>query len=340
MIGNRLNRSFPIFATWLLLVSSVRGEDEITIPVVNRPSEHFYDAAGYGITVRLEVTPKEVLANAWMTWKLTIKNVLNPKDVQAPDLSKIPDFHQKFEFKPFDPNETKIGVNECEFTYHARPRNEDIKAVPVLPFCYYNPRSDSDNPNITFPFTRTSEVPIKVIPIERAPPPIEPLQVHPIAMTIAKGEGLLSYTQKEVFPSWFTLFLVGAPILVLSLILLCRILYPNANRLAHRQQSRAAKRALRDLSQLPNLLDERIIATTVQIVLIYLQDRFGLVEWARTPIEIKESLGKMNLESEMIARTGSFFEDGDRARFSPFAVENETLLPKARELILEWEEKV
>ena len=323
--------------TLLLTCDQLLAQEEVAIPTVT-PAEHFYRAAGIGVQIEFAVEKPQLTTADWFPLTLTISKVLNPEDVLIPDLAKIPDFHQRFEFKTIDHRARRSDGNRAIITYLARAKNAEVTEVPGLLFRYYNPRTETGDLNIDFPTTRSRSLPLEVRPIERPPPPIEPLTIPPLCESFSSGSSVLH--PQDPLKGWLRLLpllLLLPPVIAVGWVILWRAIFPDQARLARKKQSRAAKQALRELAGISALKPEGT-TQVVNLLLRYLHERFALPSWRVFPKELSEWLPD-RISPEHLADLEAILHELDARRFGvePEGVDR-PFLQRVRDVILHLEE--
>src|SRR5688500_16379573 len=89
-IGESICMRCSTAITGLMLLAvcvSARGDPRDR---VGQPTEDFYEARGSGVKVIATATPTEVVRGEWLSFRLTIVNLLNPSEVKKPSLKALP----------------------------------------------------------------------------------------------------------------------------------------------------------------------------------------------------------------------------------------------------------
>jgi hypothetical protein len=342
MTGDR-RRGYPnaksaLVVLALLLAPSVRADEEqhdaeIRIPVVNRPAEHFYDAVGTQVRVRMEAKPTELLVDEWFTLTLTISGLENSRTVQRPDLNQLDEFAKRFQIEDLPPVRDNSADRKV-FAYKLRPRGVAVTEVPPLRFYYFNPKAPPDVPRLAFPFTASESVPIRVKPAQ-APPPrqVGPLDVPAFAEQLATSDRL-SASPDAGWDRWLWLLIVLGPLLAACWVLIWRTWYPDEARRAQHRQSRAARRALAQLDRLRRRDSGDAGRAVAAVVLGYLHERIELPLWAQTPADVSDQLARAGVPAEAVVAARDILRACDEVRFAPAApAEREPLLAGAQRLI-------
>ncbi len=335
-----LTLAFVLLFASLLPAQEDEASERPGIPIVGRPVADFYSAAGVGVKLKAEAMPTRLASNQWLTFTLTITQLLNAADVQKPSLKALKEFEafQVDEAKGLDPPFNPERADQRVFIYKLRPSSEGTTIIPEIAFHYYNPRLTVLRPQDKFPKALSNAVTIEVTaPAE--PPPVAPapLELPAFASHYATSDQICSATSNEI-PVWLWIIgLVAAPLLALFWLRIWRLRYPDAARLAEIQRSRAVRRALSALNAAKRSTGEKE-PLIVEIMYLYLHDRFALAAHARTPLEIASHLRSLPMPEPIVARAETFFCDCDAARFAPDHTSDSTLMDAAEGLIVALEE--
>jgi hypothetical protein len=342
MTGDR-ERAYPctknaLVVLALLLAPAVGTNEEkqgaeIRIPVLNRPAEHFYDAVGTQVRVRMEAKPTELLMDEWCTLTLTISGLQNSRTVQRPDLNQLDEFAKRFQIEDLPP----IPDNSADrkvFAYKLRPRGMTVTEVPPLRFYYFNPKAPPDVPRLAFPFTASESISIRVKPAQ-APPPrqIGPLDVPAFAEQLATSDRMNASPDMKR-ERWLWPVVVLGPLLAACWVLIWRACYPDEARRAQHRQSRAARRALAQLDRLRRRDSAGAGRAVAAVVLGYLHERVELPLWAQTPADVSDQLARAGVPKDAVVAARDTLRACDEVRFAPAPPgEREPLLAGARRLI-------
>jgi hypothetical protein len=321
-----------IALTLLFLASSLAAQEdreEISIPPV-RPQDDFYDAAGRGITIRFEVEKRQVTALDWFALTLVVEKVENPEQMTVPDLRKLSEFRQRFDFKESPPKK-RLGEKRCEIVYIVRAKDDSVKQVPAFRFRYYSVGTDTGSLALDFPTTLSPSVPLKVRPVEVPPSPVQPLEPAAFLVNPDDHLDLLATDPPPPEGDGFNPIWLIPPVLGGAWVLLWRWRYPDEARLARIRQSRAARRAL------ARLLRSEGTKATVTVFLEYLRERFGVEDWRTTPEEVRDGLKGSVAEARLRSEIIDELRRTDRLRFS-LDSQSDDLAVRFKELIFELEE--
>jgi len=221
--------------TVLAMLFSVAQDDvpqRPGIPIIGRPTAGFYGAAGTGVTVTATVDPTEVPLDEWLTLTLTVRKVIDPRDIEKPTLRTLEEFKtfQINESASLDPQTEKPG--ERVFIYKLRPVSIDVTQVPLIDFYYYDPRRvvAPNRPQDKFPRTASNAVTIRVLPAkvsnEIAPEFSNKFQCRWLTPSV---------------PSWYLLL---GPIIAISWVVCWRCWFPSEYRLRALLRNRVARQAV------------------------------------------------------------------------------------------------
>ncbi|MEM8678074.1 MAG: BatD family protein [Planctomycetota bacterium] len=127
------------------------------LPLVGQPAD-FRGAVGDYIVVT-QASPSSVAAGDPVTLQIGIRGTGPMELVQAPPLARIPEFARDFRVT----DEPLAGVVDGDtkvFVTTIRPRNEEVAAIPGVPFSFFDPATGSYR-------TATSDpIPLSVSPAE------------------------------------------------------------------------------------------------------------------------------------------------------------------------------
>lgn len=311
---------------WLLVINLIMPititahAAPVEIPPQGRPGEHFYGAAGVDVMVRSHVEPKAITLGEPIELTLTLDTLLNPEDVQRPDLKTLSEFHEAFRVEDVPERAGDITETSRVFRYRLYPRRTDVREIPAFWMRYFNPerRASSTSPARWYAFTGPDDpIPIMVNePIEPSTTP-EPMRIPDFTMEPLPVPE--STTRRDDSCQFCRLtMLLAPPVLALVAILIARRLHPDSSQRIRRRRGRAARRALRELARLPRD-DPRSLTDAVEIVSAYVHTRF--------PIE----------EQPIPSAAQEWFENADRARYGPGTHDALEVISQAERLIEELE---
>lgn len=321
----RLPRPAYAWPFVLLLFGSPVSAD-FNIPTVGQPSP-FYGAAGKDVKVEASASPTDLTLDDSILLTLRVSRLLNPSDVQRPDLTTIDEFHRNFQIGD-EPATDAEPAGVRVFKYRLRPRHTKVTTVPRLIFPYYDPNipQPADQPELPFRKARTEPIAIQIRKATPLPLPVVPLEVPTFAETLAGNS--------TTIPAWaWWLAAAGPPVIAVLWCIVWRMMNPVGDRLARRRRSRAARLALRTLHSLArhSPADPSLIVSSVAI---YLAERFDLPGVYRTPDDLVLHLGSAGASEVTIAECEEFLRAADAARFAPSpAGSAEALIVDAERLI-------
>jgi hypothetical protein len=297
---------------FLLLLLAVAGpaHAEVTIPVIGQPSP-FYGAAGKGVKVEAQADPLEVTPEETLTFTLRVRGLVNPAEVQRPDLSAIDAFARDFQIEDgptpdSEPEGTRV------FHYRLRPRRPTVTVIPALSFPYYDPSlpQPPDKPDFPFRKARTEPITIRVKKVVEPPPAIVPLEVPDFASEPARSVSV-------DWPAWVWWAAAAIPpVLALGWCGVWRLLNPGGARLARRRRSRAARAALKTLHSMTRH-PPADPGTVVWCVAAYLAERYELPGLFRTPDDLTRRLREAGADPATVTECATFLNAADIARFAP-----------------------
>jgi hypothetical protein len=195
-----------------------------------------------------------------------------------------------------------------------KPRRTEVRALPSLPFVYFNPYLLTASKG--FQVLYTDPIPLQVLPHEKVQLPIQaPEQVFVLAM----GPGVLDRQTPWTPPQLGAILglLLMPPVACVAWYLVWRRIYPDTARMASQQRSGAARRALQAIHALRRLDAQTRAARTTAIVAGYLQQRLDLTIAEPTPHEVALLLSQHDYSPALTERAAQFFDTCDRARFLP-----------------------
>ncbi|MCE9533340.1 MAG: hypothetical protein K8T89_19775 [Planctomycetes bacterium] len=323
---------------------SVADDDEPptrpAIPVVGRPSAHFYQAAGTGVTIKAEATPTELASNEWLTYTLTINKLLNGAQVEKPSLKMLPEFaaFQIDEGASLDPD---AEAGRRIFVFRLRPSSDQVKLIPEIAFHYYDPKRivSAQKPQDKFPRIYSNSVPIHVVPPIAPPSKLPtPLDVPGFAVNLATNDEILAPSSRSFLSLLWLPALLVPPLLAIGWVLMWRTLFPNSARLRKLKRNRAARVALSALAHSRRHSPEDPGAAIAHIMIDYLRERFDLPGTSNTPREIAWHLRSIPLPYARCDQAFDFFQACDTARYSRDATDRAKLATDAERLLVVLEE--
>jgi hypothetical protein len=299
---------------------------EVAIPVVGRPTP-FYEAAGRNVTIEATASPVDLTLDDTITFTLTIRNLLNPAEVQRPNLSEIKAFREGFQIDD-EAGDTTGSPGTRVFRYKLRPRGVTVTEIPRVVFPYYDPDKPQppDRPSLPFRKAETQPIPLRIK--KTAPPPLDPVPV-----TVPDFAATLAESSSAELPAlgWW-LAAVGPPSMALAAYVAWRIVNPEGARLARRRRSRAARAALRTLHGLarhPPVDLTRVVGCVAE----YVAERFDLPGVFRTPGDVAKRLREVNAPEPLVHECEDFFRETDVARFAPAYLSADELIADAERLV-------
>jgi hypothetical protein len=313
----------------VLLAASVCRADEP--PVRNRPA-HFSEAVG-SFEVSMTAKPTELRPDQTLT--LTVRvTATGPvqQPPRRPDLRELAAFRTAFHVEnlpgPDDNSSGGDGKTAWEFTYHLRPRNAHVDAIPSLPFVYYKPAPPGSPGRGSFQTLYAPRTPLTVKPAEAetaatgAPKDVASLQAPESVYRLSEGPAVLRRPSGWAFagPVAAGVVLVGMPLFSVGWYLAWRRLYPDAARRARQRRSLAARHALRALDGLRKHAPDEQPRQAAAIVALYLRERVELPGAAPTPEEAAAHLRRAGISPAVSDTVAGFFRSCDVARFAPAAL--------------------
>jgi hypothetical protein len=315
-----------------------------SMPVVGRPTEGFYNAAGTNVKVQAEASPRELATNEWLTYTLAITKLMNAADVEKPSLKALPEFKgfQVDESTDLDPSVDATQPGQRSFRYKLRPLSTAITLVPEVPFSYYDPRRivAPNRPQDKFPKTLSNPVPLRVMEAVAPPAPVLPLVVPSFAGHFATDPEALAASAccTEGCGRALLIVLVAAPLLAGAYVVAWRIAFPNAAKLRRLKRNRAVRRALTELAALAHLAAGDSTRRVDQALLRYLHERFDLPADRATAVEVADFLRSLGLRAPALECVDTCLRQCESQRFGRREATTPNLAVLAEEAIIALEE--
>jgi hypothetical protein len=304
----------------------------VEAPVVGRPSEHFYGAVGEQVRVAMKASPTQLRAEEPLDLTLVITGAVNAEQIERPDLKQLPDFATRFHIDDLPEDAPPKG--ERIFRYRLRPKSERVRDVPPLLFHYWNPR-------LSYFATTAPETPIAlaVIPRNAASAVGGPLEEPEFLFEMASVREL----HREPSPDSLKMALLLAalllpPLLCQAWFLIWRRWYPSAAKLAQMRRSKALREALDRLDEANKYGPQAVADEVAAVARRYLHERFGVASNFGTPPEIAAYLARRAVPAGIVTDVEAFFRACDAVRFGPPAADHESLIGRAKEVVLNAEE--
>jgi hypothetical protein len=328
----------------LLLLPVAMPDDEPFEPPLSGRPENFRGAVGlFRINASADRTRVEAGKPIHYTVRISADAgvpVLAPPT--RPEVEKEAAFRRHFHVEPADPfQQVDEKKHTWEFSYLLKPKSEEAKVIPELPFCFFNPQFGSDPKGYQERSARA--IAITVTPAQMAVPQFKGREAdsYPEAIRWMAGEDQLLARHEPWTPpgaAWLLVLLLAPPLAALSWLLVWRRLYPDAARRAKLRRSRAAREALKALHTARSAQGVKLAERVAGIVALYLGQRFDLPTMAPTPAEVDGFLRGALLPDELREQAAALLQTCDALRFSavPPAVSG-SLADTAQKLILDLE---
>jgi hypothetical protein len=327
------------------------------VPLVGRP-ENFSGASGR-FSIETTIEPDEVTVEEPCLLRVRITAtgpvLAPPERLPLPD-SLLADFHVEelglfpsldetaraaslFGLGSFAPTPLAtlpglVPTRSWEFRFRLRPKRKDIDEVPGIAFCFHVP--DLQTASRPFMTRYTDFLEIKVTAKQRSDVDVK----GPDWLFAWNGDQLLTTRAPPALPH--PLVMVGLTALpVIGCVVWYRVwgrLYPDAVRQVTLRRSRAARRALADLTRLHSPLDRESAAAASHVLARYLRERLDQLQAEPTPREAVEHLTRLRLPPERIEAIRALMEQLDAHRFGT-PVGNADLVADLRTLILALEDE-
>jgi hypothetical protein len=293
---------------------SEEGESD-DIPVVGRPVDLPFSEASGWFEVQARAEPTTVEAETPLTFTLSVRAVRpTRRPPQRLDLRQLPEFAEQFYIEDPSDEAARPDDRTWEFAYRLKPRRTEVRAIPSLPFVYFNPYLLTASKG--FQVLYTDPITLHVLPHEKVQVPIKAPEG---AFVLATGPAVLERQSPWTPPQLGSILalLTAPPLGCIAWYLLWRRLYPDAARVATQQRSGAARRAVQALHSLRRLDPHARAARTTAIMAGYLQQRLDLTIAEPTPDEIALLFAQHDFSADLTERATRLFDLCDRARFLP-----------------------
>jgi hypothetical protein len=298
----------------VLRVESLCAEVD-DVPVVGRPVDLPFSEASGWFEVQARAEPTTLEAETPLTFTLSVRAIRpTRRPPQRLDLRQLPEFAEQFYIE--DPSDEAARPNDStwEFAYRLKPRRTEVRAIPSLPFVYFNPYLLTASKG--FQVLYTDPISLRVLPHEKVQVPI---QASESAFVLTTGPTVLERRTPWTPPQLGSILalLLVPPFGCIAWYLLWRRLYPDAARVASQQRSGAARRAVQALHSVRRLDPQACAARTTAVMAGYLQQRLDLTIAEPTPHEIALLFAQHDFSAALTERATRFFDLCDRARFLP-----------------------
>lgn len=315
----------------LLAVAQDRPPTLDDFPPFIRLTENFYGAldSGKGVTVKWSA-PKSVPRDTEFTLTLIVSGAVNPHELVRPDLRKFEAFTRQFQFLD-KPDHTEPAAapsaTEVRYNYRVLPRAADKVDVPPLDYVYYRPKAH-EKEQFQPGRARSITISITAPAAKVATPPIEAPEEF---FTLAADEP----------PAWspglfaWVLPVAAVPVVVGGWLLVWRVVFPDAARLAKLRRNRATRTALDRLKQAHSSVDPAGAAAFA--FRQYLTARFGVPPSAQTPTEVAVALRTLDHPAERAIDAEAFLRACDATRFDLSSDNELSLVKQAELLVVVWE---
>jgi hypothetical protein len=305
---------------------------------VGQPLNYGGGVGSFKVTMRTDRT--ELQVEEALTFTLRISGTGNLERIPRPDLRQLPSFRERFHID--NTAERYLPKEQArEFDYVLRPLNEQVVAIPSVPFVYYFPNGRPARQNRGWYQTAYAnegkEIPLKVTP---ARPPEPPIAAEPWMFQTADRNAVVRRDHSHAQPSIWAVALLLAlpPIGCAAWYAVWKARHPVAAQLARQRRSRAAARALQTLQAIARHPAEDAAAQTAGVITSYLQQRFDFPVLRPTPAEVDRHLEGSGCPPDRVAQATAFYRSCDAARFAPAApLPADRLVEAAEQLILSLE---
>src|SRR5262249_48059418 len=147
-------------------------EEGDEIPVVGRPVDLPFSEASGWFEVQARAEPTTVEAETPLTFTFSVRAVRpTRRPPQRLDLRQLPEFAQQFYIEDPIEEATRPDDRTWEFAYRLKPRRTGVRAIPSLPFVYFNPYLLTARKG--FQVLYSDPIPLRVLPHETVQLPIQ-----------------------------------------------------------------------------------------------------------------------------------------------------------------------
>jgi len=285
---------------------------------------------GQAVKVEWKLVPNNATPASDMALSLHIRGTVNPKELQRPKLRGRAEFDAIF--ATIEDGTVQLEADEVIFEYTLRPRNAGTFEVPALKYKYYFPQFPEGR---RFQTTFANPIPFTIVAPIATPTPKVPLDI-PDSMLKLSSEAELRSQSRIAPPSWAWVALSFSVIVSVQLaVLLLRIAFPDAARLAKIRQNRSARIALNELRKSHGAADPA--AAVASIFRNYLVARFQVNATAQTPDEVADAMIEALMRIEQILSVIELMKTCDELRFAANPCALFSPAERAQQLIEEWE---
>ncbi len=305
----------PFALFWAIGVRAAVPTEGEGIPTVGRPVDLPFSEASGWFEVRVRAEPTSLSVESPLTFTMVVRAVQPARqEPQRLDLRQLPEFAEAFYIDDVGEQAARPDARTWEFSYRLKPRRPEVRAIPSVPFVYFNP------------YLLTTKKGFQVLYTDPIPLTVSPRETVQVPVRGPEGAFVLS-TDSEVWehrmpwtpPSGTALAALALtpPLGCVVWYLAWRRLYPDAARLAGQRRSRAARRAIGALQGGGRLPLGPRAARMASIVADYLQQRLDWTVAEPTPREVAQLLEQRGCSASVVAQAVRFFEWCDSARFVP-----------------------
>ena len=303
----------------LVIAAGARAEDA---PALVQATPNFSNAiAGPGFAITWNAKPSELTVDEALQLTITFTGATNPDRVRRPPLREKPAFKSAFR-EILDDGETTTA-SAIQFRYRLRLRETSLQAVPELAIAYYAPG------RATVATKYLDAIPLTIRPALAPPSLTRPIDAP---------ERLFAWPaeRSHFHPGWLGWGALASGLVLFTLggIFIERRRNPHGVRLARLRRNWVVRAAWDELDRATESTDPA--GSALRVLHEYLASRHGIRAVAPTPRDFVRALVAAEIPSDRIDAVRTLAEAGDAARFTPERAVSD-LVPRVRELILDWE---
>ncbi len=305
----------PFVLCWAIGVRAAAPSEGEAIPTVGRPVDLPFSEASGWFEVQARAEPTSLSVESPLTFTLVVRAVQPARqEPQRLDLRQLPEFAEAFYIDDVGEQAARPDARTWEFSYRLKPRRLEVRAIPSVPFVYFNPYLLTTNKG--FQVLYTDPIPLTVTSRETVQVPVRGSEG---AFVLSTDSEVWEHRTPWTPPGGTTLaaLVLLPPLGCIVWYLTWRRLYPDAARLASQRRSRAARKAIGALQGGRRLPPGPRAARMAGIVAGYLQQRLDWTVAEPTPREVAQLLEQRGCSASVVAQAVRFFEWCDSARFVP-----------------------
>jgi len=303
------------------LVAAARRPDLLIKPIPTEGRPAFYTGAVGRFGFEVTAKPTNVRVGDPITLTLKIRGTGRLETLAPPPLARLPELTADFKV----PDEELAGVVQGStkiFTQSIRARSDRVRAIPAIPFAFFDPKAGA------FRVVRSKPIPLTVRPEVKldAARVVEATRPEAVGLLTEQSAGILAnYTDMdEVLAcqdfaltwSWGA-FLAAPPALYGLAWLVQRRVRRLREDVALARRRSAARTALRRLQQAGRLREEGACYRQVWAALLgYVADRYNLPVGGLTPADAVHTLRANGAPQELVAECEQILAACEQAQFA------------------------